>query len=178
MPVRLVPALMSAFASVVVIFPLPSPGEHRPDETSMGSRKPASARFSKRQVDALAAQNGVLGVGKRGYAVKEQPRRPAPHDDVAMSQPKFLGLVATLQASEQENGRYPQRHRDDRRSEILFVSVLMQRHAGTRRVAVDQAGIGRKVREAGFRRRLARQLAKYRRYRRPLRAGIGIDVVV
>src|SRR5687768_16324435 len=44
----------------------------------------ASPRLAKSQVDALAAQQRVHAVGERGDAVKEQPRRPAPHHDVAV----------------------------------------------------------------------------------------------
>src|SRR5436190_17652773 len=97
-----------------------------PSPTRGEGKRSTSARFSKRQVDALAAQNGVFAIGERGYAVKEQPRRPAPYDDVAMGQPKSSRLVAALQSAEQEDRRNSQRHRDDRRPEILLVPVLMQ----------------------------------------------------
>ena len=56
----------------------------------------ASARFAERQVDALAAQQGVLAVGERRDAVKDQPRRAAPDRDIAMLQPEALRLVAAL----------------------------------------------------------------------------------
>jgi len=43
-----------------------------------------SSRLPKGQVDALAAESCVLAVGERRDTVKEQPRRPAPHHDIAM----------------------------------------------------------------------------------------------
>ena len=71
--------------------------------------------------------HGVLAVGERRDAVKEQPRRSAPYHDVAMLQPVTARLVATLQSAEQEDRGQPERHRDDRRGKILLVLVLMQR---------------------------------------------------
>ena len=109
----------------------------------------------------LAAHQGMLAVGERGNAVKEQPRRPAPYDDIAMCQPKFLGFVAALQSTEQEDRGDSKRHRHDRRTKILFILVLMQRHPGARFIAVDQASIRRKALEACFCGRLARQFAKH-----------------
>src|SRR5687767_14896894 len=44
----------------------------------------ASPRFSKSQVDALAAHDRVFAIGERRHAVKEQPRRAAPNHDVAV----------------------------------------------------------------------------------------------
>ena len=63
-------------------FPSPTKGEGR------------LPRLAKGQVDALAAHQGVLAVGKRGDAVEEQPRRSAPYHDIAMLQPvaaRFVG---------------------------------------------------------------------------------------
>src|ERR1700730_736110 len=88
-----------------------------------------SARPAKRQIDALPADKRVLAIGKRSDAVEEQPRRPAPHHDVAMRQPISLRLVAALQSAEQEDRRQAERYRDDRLTKILLVPVLMQRHA-------------------------------------------------
>ena len=38
----------------------------------------------------------MLAVGKRGYAVKEQPRRATPNDHVAMLQPIAAWFVGAL----------------------------------------------------------------------------------
>ena len=59
--------------------------------------------------------SGMLAVGERRDAVKGQPRRPAPHHDIAMLEPKAARLVAALQTAEQEDRGQSQRHRDDRR---------------------------------------------------------------
>src|SRR4051794_27383899 len=74
----------------------------------------SSACPAKGQVDARTAECAVLAVRQRGNAVEEKPRRPAPHDDVAMGQPKPPWLVAALGAAEQEDRRQPERDRDDR----------------------------------------------------------------
>ena len=49
-----------------------------------GRNKKCSPRLAKRQIDALPAQHGMLAVGERRDAVKHQPRRAAPHHDVAV----------------------------------------------------------------------------------------------
>src|SRR5262245_15930139 len=67
------------------------------------ARLNASACLPKGQVDALSAKHRVLTVGKRRDTVEEQPRRPAPDDDIAMLQPIALRLVAALQAAELED---------------------------------------------------------------------------
>src|SRR3974390_3133785 len=99
------------------------------------------ARLAESQIDAPASEQRMLAIGKGRNAMKEKPRRPAPHDDVAMQQPTPLRLVAAHWPTEQEDRRQSQRHRDDRCVEILLVPVLVQRHASASFVAVDQAGI-------------------------------------
>src|SRR2546426_10551380 len=86
-----------------------------------------SPRFSKSQVDALAAHDSMFAIGKRGYAVEEQPRRAAPDHDVAVLQPVTVRLVGALWAAAQKNSRQGHRHRHERRGKILLVPVLMQR---------------------------------------------------
>ena len=55
-----------------------------------------SARFPESQVDALPAQQRMLAVRQRCDAVKGQPRRAAPHRDIAVLQPEAPRLVAAL----------------------------------------------------------------------------------
>src|SRR5258708_12508274 len=71
-------------------------------------------------------------------AMKPEPRRPAPYRDVAMLQPKPARFVAALQPAEQEDRGQAQRHRDDRRAEIVLVLVLIQGHAPAWLLPVDQ----------------------------------------
>src|ERR1700761_1675980 len=97
------------------------------------------SRLAESQIDALAAEQRVLAIGERRHTMEEQPRRAAPDHDIAVLQPVANGLVRSLQATEHEDRRQAQRHRDDRRGEILLIAVLMQRHARTGLVAVDQA---------------------------------------
>src|SRR6266700_1051705 len=107
-----------------------------------------SARLAEGEIDALPPHDRVLAVGERRYAVKKQPRWSAPDHDVAMVQAKATRLVRAFQPAEQEDRGQPQRDRDDRRSKILLVAVLVQRHPRAGRVAVDQAGIRREVTKA------------------------------
>src|SRR5215203_1067945 len=98
-----------------------------------------SARLAESQVDALPPQHGMVAVRERCDAMEEQPRRPAPHRDIAMIKPKPAWLVAALDAAEHEDGRQPQRDRDDRRAKIPLVLVLVQGHFCAGLVTVDQA---------------------------------------
>src|SRR5262249_25656817 len=100
----------------------------------------ALTRFSKRQVDTPAAEQGMLAVGEQRDAVKEQPRRPAPHHDVAVFQPEALRPVAAPWSAPQENRGQAKRHRNNRLVEVFLVAILMQRQARAGLVAVDQAG--------------------------------------
>jgi hypothetical protein len=132
-----------------------------------------ASRYAELVPDAV-----LRAVGERRDAVEEQSRRSAPHRDVGMFQPKPLRLVAALQPAEHEDRRQAQRHRDDRRTEIVLVPVLMQGHPRAGLVAIDQAGVRRKAIEAALARRPQRQLAKRRRHRRPGFPGIGVDAIV
>src|SRR5438132_13657144 len=89
-----------------------------------------SPRFSKSQVDTLAAHDSMSAIGERGYAVEEQPRRAAPDHDVAVLQPVTVRLVGALWPAEQEYRRQAPRHRHDPRGQILPVPVLMPPQAG------------------------------------------------
>src|SRR5665213_951124 len=167
MPVRLalvgiVPAEISGLLTPTSI----DQRKHRGETDAAGEMRqfaPAAApervsmRLAKRQVDAPAAEHGVLAVRKRRDAVKEKPRRAAPYHDIAVFEPEAAGLVAALGAAEQEDRGQPQRNRDDGCREILLVLVLMQRHFRARLVTIDQARIRREAAKAGALRRPLRQ---------------------
>src|ERR1700687_1851747 len=102
----------------------------------------------------------MLTVRERRDAVKPEPRRPAPHRDVTMLQPKPKRFVAALQSAEQEDRGQAQRYRDDGCAEIGLVLVLMQGHPRTGLVAIDQACIRKKSVEACPIRRLRGKFAK------------------
>src|SRR5229473_42053 len=91
-------------------------------------KKLASMRLAEGQIDALAAQQSMLAIGERRDTVKEQPRRPAPHHDIAVLEPVSLRLVGAHKSAEKEDCRQSERHRDDGVSEIAFVLVMMQGH--------------------------------------------------
>ena len=91
---------------------------------------------------------------ERCHAVKRQPCRAAPHHHIAMRQRPARGGGVALQASKQKNSRQAQREGHDRRCEVAsgaaFIAVLVQAHAGTGLVTVDEAGVRREVGKPGF----------------------------
>ena len=86
------------------------------------------------------------------HAVVAQPRRSAPHDHVAVHERHALALVVARRAAEQKHCGQAERDRDDRRTEIALVFVLVQRQPRAGIVAIDQACIGLEVGKAGARR--------------------------
>src|SRR5581483_1980766 len=137
-----------------------------------------SSYLAKRQIETLRSHHGVIAFGERRDAVIEQPRRSAPHRDIAMLEAKAPRLVAPLQAAEHENRRQTERYRDNRRAEVEFILVLMQRHLRAVHVAIDQADLWRETGEAGGIGSTIGKLAKNRRHCRPRLAGFGIDGIV
>lgn len=81
---------------------------------------------------------------QRLNAMIKQARLPAPDHHIAMLQQQPLQRIAALQPAKLKDGRHPQRDRDDRRPQILFIFILMQRQLCAGLVAVDQTGVGEK----------------------------------
>jgi hypothetical protein len=106
--------------------------------------------------------------------VEGEPALAAEHDDIARGEFQRAGGIAAARAPDAEQARVAQRDRDDRGSEFLLVTVLVQAHAGAGRVAVDEAGF-RIMRIA---RHLPPQVEHHRRYRRPRLAGVGMGRLV
>ena len=92
-----------------------------------------------------------------------------------MLQQQPLQRVAALQPAKLKDGRHPQRDRDDRRPQILFIFILMQRQFCARTIAVNQTGVGGKLRIAAGGGRRQRQFMKYGRHRRPGLIGYRVD---
>src|SRR3546814_5573491 len=88
---------------------LPPAPVHRPG---------GSTGLAEREVDPLRAQQRMLAVLERQYAVMAQPVHAAPDDDVAVREWHARGLVRTRRPAEQERRRQAERHRHDRRVEI------------------------------------------------------------
>src|SRR5947209_4728352 len=120
----------------------------------------------------------MLAIPQRRDAVKGKPCRAAPHDQIAMLQPKTLWCVAAFQSAEQKRRGQPERNRDDRGGEIVLILVLMQGHSRARLIAVDQAGIRGEAAEPCAISRLAGQFAKRSRHCRPWLARLRIVSVV
>lgn len=78
----------------------------------------------------------------------KQARLAAPDHHIAMLQQQPLQRVAALQAAKLKDGRQAQRDRDNRRPQILFIFILMQRQFCARTIAVNQTGVRGKLRIA------------------------------
>src|SRR5579862_1724853 len=120
----------------------------------------------------------MVAFRQRRNTVIEQPRRPAPHRDIAVLQPKPARLVTSLQATKHEDRGQAQRDRDDRSAEIKFVLILMQGHLRPGNVAVDQTDVRRKSGEASAYRSATGEISKRLRHRRPWLAGLRIFRIV
>src|SRR5258707_15175714 len=122
----------------------------------------------------------MVALGQRPDPMKGEPRRAAPHRDIAALEPESARPVVAAQAAEQENRGQAERHRHDRAIEGPLVLVLMQRQPRTGLIAVDQAGIGYEAVEARRRRSAGGEVRKQsRNWRpRPLRFRIGRAVAI
>src|SRR6187551_1461961 len=118
----------------------------RTRRAAMKDRRPL-CRLAERQIDPAAAQPFVMARLHRRHTVVIQPRRPAPHDGVAMSQWHAQRPIGALASSEEKDRGQTQRNRYDRRVEVALVAILMQREPRTRRVTIDEARIGDEARE-------------------------------
>ena len=83
-------------------------------------RFPRLRHFSKRQIDALPAQQRMLAIGERRDAVKGEPRRPAEHHRVARRQPERACRIGPFVAADPEQASVAERERDHRRGEVLL----------------------------------------------------------
>src|SRR5690606_22728418 len=99
----------------------------------------------------------------------------APDRYVAMLKNNLYRLVGAMMSAKQEYGAHAQRYGYDGGVVVAFILVLVQRQARAGQVAIDQAGVGLEIVEAGSRGCLARHSCKYRRHRRPWAAGGGIN---
>ncbi|MNN62576.1 hypothetical protein D3C81_1778890 [compost metagenome] len=86
--------------------------------------------------------------------------------------------LAALQAAEQEQRRQAEGNRHDRLAQVAFVAVLMQAHARTGHIAIDQAGIRAKVDETRRGGRPPGQLGEHRRQHWPGSAAVRIERAV
>src|SRR3954447_4458885 len=110
----------------------------------------------------------------RQHTMVVQPPRPSPYHDVTMHQGDTYRLVFPTQPTPQEDGWQAQRNRDNRRTEVMLVLVLVQRQPGSRLVAIDEAGIRLKTLKAGARSSASSQIEKYARHTRPRLAAFWI----
>src|SRR5438046_3544549 len=131
-----------------------------------------SSRLAKSQVDALLAEQIMMCRLERLHAVIAQAIGAAPDHDVAVLERYAAGLVGPFQPAEQKNRRNAERDRDDRRTEVALVLVLMQRQPGAGQVLVAEAGVPNKGVEAGVRSGVARKPQERGRHCRPVLPGL------
>lgn len=144
----------------------------------MSSRPGASAGLAEGEVDAARAGGGVLAVLERRDAMKAQPRRAAPDEDVAVLERDAPGLVAAGVAAPQEGGRQAEGDGHDGLGEVPLVLVLVQGHLGAGGVAVDEAGVRGKARKAGAGGGIKGEALQERRHGGPGAVGVGIGAGV
>ena len=107
-----------------------------------------------------------------------EARRTAPHYDVPVLQRQAIRPVGTLQTTEQERCAQSQRQRHDGRREIPLIPILMQRHARTGLIAVDETDIRPQAREARKRRVTLRELTERLGQSGPGASRLGIEWIV
>ena len=83
----------------------------RSEPTAPGTQRPPEVRLMRQ-----APEQRMLAVLQRHHAVERQPRRAAPHHDVAVRERNRRVPVGALRAAEQEHRRQAERHRHDRRA--------------------------------------------------------------
>ena len=76
-------------------------------------------------------------------------RRTSPDDDVAVFEEDAAGGVGALEAAEEEDAFEAERERDDGLEEIELGPVLVDAEFCSGLIAVDVAGIGAELGEAG-----------------------------
>lgn len=108
----------------------------------------ATARLSEGEIVTTIARFRMMPRFQRLNAMIKQARLAAPDHHIAMLQQQPLQRVAALQAAKLKDGRQAQRDRDNRRPQILFIFILMQRQFCAVTIAVNQTGVGRKLRIA------------------------------
>lgn len=102
----------------------------------------ATARLSEGEIVTTIARFRMMPRFQRLNAMIKQARLAAPDHHIAMLQQQPLQRVAALQAAKLKDGRQAQRDRDNRRPQILFIFILMQRQFCARTIAVNQTGVG------------------------------------
>ena len=114
--------------------------------TTRHAPRTASARLAKCEIDALAAEHGVLAVGERGDAVEEQARRAAHTTTSPCCKRNLRGLSLRFDPPNRKiAGRPVTPTRSARQNPVRPCPGAATCAPGL--VAVDQADIGRKVLE-------------------------------
>ena len=93
----------------------------------------------------------MSAVFERVYSVIAQSRWSTPNKNIAMRYRHTNRLFGSLQAAKQEDGRKPQRYRDDRLVEVVLILILMESEPRSRLVAVDKACVWGEVRVSSLR---------------------------
>src|SRR3546814_11800184 len=92
-------------------------------------RPAGSTGLAEREIDPLRAQQRMLAVLERQYAVMAQPVHAAPDDDIAVREWHARGLVRPRRPAEQDRRRPAGRPRNARPAETPVVPATVH-HPG------------------------------------------------
>src|SRR5580704_2225173 len=120
----------------------------------------------------------MLGFLQRQNSVIAKPRRSTPDDDVPVAHWNPPGLVGSIHSTEEKYRGNAEGYRNDWRSKIPLVLVLMQRKLRSRLIAVHQTGIGLEPGKTRFCGRVLRELQKRRRHRGPWFSALRVNGIV
>src|SRR5271170_7946330 len=109
----------------------------------------------------------MLGFLQRQHSVIAKPRWSAPDDHVTVAHWNPPALISSIHSTEEKYRGNSERYRNDWRSKITLILILMQRKLRSRLVTVHQAGIGQEPGEARFCGGVLRKLQKGSRHRGP-----------
>jgi len=108
-----------------------------------------SRDLAEGEVVAVGAGERVGAGFDRLHAVEAHARGASPDDDIAVFEQDAPGRVGALQAAEEKDALESKRDRDDGLVEVELVAILVETEFGSGLVAVDMAGVGAELGEAG-----------------------------
>src|SRR5262245_11314891 len=111
----------------------------------------------------------------RCYAVVDEPRRAAPHEDISMLDAEAARRIGPTKRAEQKCCGKAERDRDDGVSVVQLIFVLVEREPRADCVAVDETGVRLEARKASSGSGALREGEERWRHRGPWPAGDGIE---
>jgi len=103
--------------------------------------------------------------------VKAHARGSAPDKDVSMLEEEVARLAGALESAKEEDAGKSEGDGDDGLVEVALVAILVQSEPGSSLVAINVAGVGAKVGEAGAHGTAQGKLTQHARHGWPTSAG-------